>query len=276
MNDIEDQGAAAPKNVSELLGRLDADTDKLPKRLRQCAKFTRAHLHLIAVSTVAEMAEASGVAASAYMRFCQALGFRGYSEMQALFRTQFTEFRPGYEARLAAVDTGGDGIGKLLADFSESGHKSLLSLANTVTSDALETTAHGLSRARIIHVVGLRRAFAVASSMSYLFGKMGVASVLHGGSGLLDGSAAIQPDDAVFAIAYAPFSPETLSLASEAAERGVPVFGLTDTAECPLASIATELLVAREDEVGALRALNASITLTTTLAVAIGALREKH
>ncbi|MBD3624982.1 MAG: MurR/RpiR family transcriptional regulator, partial [Rhodobacteraceae bacterium] len=119
-------------------------------------------------------------------------------------------------------------------------------------------------------------AFAVASSMSYLFGKMGVASVLHGGSGLLDGSAAIQPDDAVFAIAYAPFSPETLSLASEAAERGVPVFGLTDTAECPLASIATELLVAREDEVGALRALNASITLTTTLAVAIGALREKH
>ncbi|MBD3626039.1 MAG: MurR/RpiR family transcriptional regulator, partial [Rhodobacteraceae bacterium] len=111
MNDIEDQGAAAPKNVSELLGRLDADTDKLPKRLRQCAKFTRAHLHLIAVSTVAEMAEASGVAASAYMRFCQALGFRGYFEMQALFRTQFTAFRTGYEARLAAVDTGGDGIG---------------------------------------------------------------------------------------------------------------------------------------------------------------------
>ncbi|SDF27393.1 transcriptional regulator, RpiR family [Salipiger thiooxidans] len=273
MTYIESQGATAPTSVTELLERLDAETEKLPKRLRQCATFTRGHLHLIAVSTVAEMAEASGVAASAYMRFCQALGFRGYSEMQALFRTQFTEFRPGYEARLAAVDAGGEGIGRLLVDFAESGHKSLLSLANTVTSGTLESTAQGLSRARIIHLVGLRRAFAVASSMSYLFGKMGVASVLHGGSGLLDGSAVIQPGDAVFAITYAPFSPETLSLASEAAERGVPVFGLTDTVECPLADFAQELLVAREDEVGALRALNASITLTTTLAVAVGALR---
>ncbi len=276
MSEIEDQGVTAPASVAELLERLDADTERFPKRLRQCASFTRRHLHLVAVSTVAEMAEASGVAASAYMRFCQALGFRGYSEMQALFRTQFTDFRPGYEARLAAVDAGSDGIGRLLADFAESGHKSLISLANTVTSGTLEATAQGLSRARIIHIVGLRRAFAVASSMSYLFGKMGVASVLHGGSGLLDGSAVIQPGDAVFAITYAPFSAETLAIASEVADRGVPVFGLTDTLECPLVSVAEQLLVAREDEVGALRALNASITLVTTLAVAVGALREKH
>lgn len=273
---MDGQTPTAPQSVTELLERLDTETEKLPKRLRQCATFTREHLHLIAVSTVAEMAEASGVAASAYMRFCQALGFKGFSEMQALLRTQFTEFRPGYEARLAAVDAGANGIGRLLADFADSGHKSLLSLANTVTGDTLEATAKGLSQARIIHVVGLRRAFAVAASMSYLFGKMGVASVLHGGTGLLDSNAVIQPGDAVFAITYAPFSAETLALASSAAERGVPVFGLTDTAECPLTGIAQELLVAREDEVDALRALNASITLTTTLTVAVGALREKR
>ena len=276
MNDMDTGGAAAPRSVTELLERLDASAESLPKRLRQCATFTRRHLHLIAVSTVAEMAEASDVAPSAYMRFCQALGFSGYSEMQALFRTRFTEFRPDYETRLAAVDTGTAGIGRLLADFAESGHKSLLSLANTVTNEALERTAHGLAEARIVHLVGLRRAFAVVSSMSYLFGKMSIASVLHGGSGLLDGSAAVQPGDAVFAVTYAPFSPETLKLASEAAERGVPIYGLTDIGEGPLAEIATELLIAREDEVGALRALNASITLTTTLAVAVGALREKR
>ncbi len=275
MNEGGNGSPTPPQSVTELLERLDTSADNLPKRLRQCAAFTRRHLHLIAVSTVAEMAEASGVAPSAYMRFCQALGFTGYSEMQALFRTQFTEFRPGYEARLATVDAGKAGIGRLLADFSETGHKSLLSLANTVTSDALQRTSQGLAGARIVHVVGLRRAFAVASSISYLFGKMDVASVLHGGSGLLDSSAAIQTGDAVLAITYAPFSPETLSLASVAADRGVPVYGLTDSSDCPLSSFAAELLVAREDEIGALRALNASITLTTVLAVAVGALRER-
>jgi DNA-binding MurR/RpiR family transcriptional regulator len=264
-----------PESVTELLRRLDAGIESLPKRLKQCAAFTRRHLHLIAVSTVADMASASGVAPSVYMRFCQALGFSGYSEMQALFRTQFTEFRPNYDARLAALSVDESGVDRLLAEFAESGHKSLLSLANTVTNDSLRRSAIGLAQARVVHLVGVRRAFAVACSMSYLLGKMQVATVLHGGTGLLDGSAIVQHGDAVFAVTYSPFSAETLELASTAAERGVPVFGLSDTVECPLTEFATELLIAREDEVGGLRALNASITLTTTLAVAVGAIREK-
>ena len=66
-----------PANVSELLEKLDGISGALPNRLRQCAEFTRRHLHLIAVSTVSDMAKASGVAPSVYMRFCQALGFSG-------------------------------------------------------------------------------------------------------------------------------------------------------------------------------------------------------
>ena len=265
---------AAPASVTELLERLDASIDTLPKRLKQCAAFTQRHLHLIAVSTVAEMARASGVAPSVYMRFCQAMGFSGYSEMQALFRIQFTEFRPNYDARLAALNVDQGGISRLLAEFAESGHKSLISLASTVTKDGLERVAHGLAEARVVHLIGVRRAFAVASSMSYLFSKMGIGSMLHGGTGLLDGSAAIQQGDAVFAITYAPFSSETVEVASRAVERGVAVFGLSDHPECPLTDLASTMLIAREDEVGSLRALNASITLTTTLAVAVGALRE--
>ncbi|MBO1687899.1 MurR/RpiR family transcriptional regulator, partial [Clostridium butyricum] len=64
-------------------------SDRLPKRLKQCADFVAANQDRIAVSTVAEMAEGAGVQSSAFMRFCQIMGFSGFSEMQKLFRDSY-------------------------------------------------------------------------------------------------------------------------------------------------------------------------------------------
>lgn len=264
----------APGNVTELLERLDASADGLPRRLRQCADFTRRHLHLIAVSTVSDMARDCDVAPSVYMRFCQALGFSGYAEMQALLRARFTEFRPNYETRLANLREGGAvHTGRLLADFTEAGHKSLLSLGNVLTSDGLDRIARGMADARVIHLVGLRRAFTVVSSMAYTFDQLGVPAALHYGAGMLSSANSIFEGDVLFAATYAPFSAETLRLAGTVAERGIPVYCLTDTDQCPASQYASDLLIAREDEVSGFRALTASITLTTALAVAVKALR---
>lgn len=265
----------APTNVTQVLERLNALSGTLPKRLDQCAVFTRQHLHLIAVSTVSDMAREAGVAPSVYMRFCQALGFSGYSEMQGLFRAQHTAFRPAYDERLATLRPDlSDGAGRLLADFAEAGHKSLMSLANTVTSEGLEAVARALAEAPLVHLIGMRRAFAVVSNMSYMLGKLEVPMVLHSDPGRLGSPAAVGRGHAVFAATFAPFSQETLDFARAAKERGALVYGLTDEESCPLSEFADGLLVAREGEVAGFRSLIASLALTTALAVAVGALRD--
>ena len=66
---------------------------------------------------------------------------------------------------------------------------------------------------------------------------------------------------------------ETVRLAEAVSKRDIPVYCLTDTEKCPIADFASELLISREDEVGGFRALGASVTLTTALAVAVKALR---
>ena len=268
--------ASAPQTVSDLLERLDARADDMPRRLRDCASFTRRHLHLIAVSTVSDMARASGVAPSVYMRFCQALGFSGYSEMQGLFRARYTEFRPDYRERLATLEKeGAVGSGRLLADFAESGHRSLIALANTVTSDSLDRIARGMALARVVHLAGLRRAFSVVSNMAYLFDQLEVPAMLHYGVGMLNARGAILPGDVVFAVTFAPFSPEVVRLVEAAAGQGVTVYGLTDSERCPVAEWAAEMLIVREDEVAGFRAPTAAITLTTALAVAVSAVRRQ-
>ncbi|SFA80406.1 transcriptional regulator, RpiR family [Poseidonocella pacifica] len=269
--------SSPPSSIIEMFERLDSLADSLPKRLRQCASFTRRNMHLIAVSTVSEMATASGVAPSVYLRFAQSLGFSGYSEMQALFREQYTSFRPDYGQRLAQLrpEAARDDV-QLLSDFSEAGHKSLITLANTVTSDTLNEVAIRMAEARIVHLIGVKRAFSVVSNLSYLLGKMEVPAMLHSDVGSLDMRHLVGPEDVVFAVTFAPFSAQTVQLARDASERGATVFGLTDSEDCPLSVFAADLLFAREDEVAGFRSLTASITLTTTLAVLVGARREKR
>ncbi len=265
----------APRRVTDVIERLDAVMEDLPKRLKQCASFTRRHLHLIGVSTVSEMAKACDVAPSVYMRFCQALGFSGYSEMQSLFRERFTEFRPDDDTRLATLRAeGAVGTGRLLADFAEAGHKSLMGIANTVTNEGLDRIARDMARARVVHLVGLRRAFSVVSSMAYTFNQLGVPAQLHFGAGMLYAAPSIFEGDVLFAVTYAPFSDETVNLAEATAKRGIPVHCLTDSEHCPIAEFAPELLLVQEDEIGGVKALNASVTLATALAVAVKALRS--
>ena len=105
---------------------------------------------------------------------------------------------------------------------------SLESLAKSVDEAALAQAVDVLSRAGVIHVVGMRRAFPVASYLAYVFEKMSVPAMLHDGVGKLDHRFALRKGDAMLAITFAPYSEETLALAQDATARGLPVVALTD------------------------------------------------
>lgn len=91
---------SSPDTIRAFDDRLLEVSKSLPKRLRQCASYVAENKERIAVSTVAEMAEGAGVQPSAFMRFCQILGFSGYSEMQKLFRNSYVGGWPDYSTRL--------------------------------------------------------------------------------------------------------------------------------------------------------------------------------
>ncbi len=265
----------APATVEAFRERLAAITDDLPKRLRQCADHIAANTDRIAVSTVAELAAGADVPPSALMRFCQIMGFSGFSEMQKLFREAYAPGWPDYSTRLKNLKANRAGSpAALLAEFVEAGRLSLEALAKSVDEQVLETAVGILSRADTIHVVGLRRAFPVASYLAYVFEKMSVPAMLHDGVGKLDHRFALRPGDAVLAITFAPYSEETLALATDAHARGLPVVALTDRLTSPLARHADAVVTVPEVDFGAFRSLSATIAMAISLAVAVGSARE--
>lgn len=268
--------SVAPATVEAFRERLSAITESLPKRLRQCADHVASHTDRIAVSTVAEMAQAAGVPPSALMRFCQIMGFSGFSEMQKLFRDAYSPGWPDYGTRLRNLKEAGSGTpSALLAEFVEAGRLSLEALAKSVDAAALDQAVALLAAAETVHVVGLRRAFPVASYLAYVFEKMAVPAMLHDGVGKLDHRFALRPGDAVLAITFAPYSEETIALAQDAHDRGLPVVALTDRMTGPLSRCAQALISLPEVDFGAFRSLSATIAMALSLAVAVGTARDR-
>jgi DNA-binding MurR/RpiR family transcriptional regulator len=264
----------APATVEEFQVRLIALSENLPKRLLQCADYIAQNTDRIAFSTVAELAAGAGVQPSAFMRFCQLLGFSGFSDMQRLFRENHDHRWPDYTTRLENLRAGGsDSAAALLAEFVEAGRSSLGNLASTLDASVLEQAVAALVSARMIHVIGLRRAFPVANYLTYAFEKMEIPSMLHDGVGNYSHRHALQSGDVLIAITFAPYTQDTLDLARHAAAAGNKVIGITDALNSPLHRLGAIPLVVSELDVGDFRTLSASLALAQALSVAVGARR---
>jgi DNA-binding MurR/RpiR family transcriptional regulator len=265
----------APQTIEAFRDRLMDLSGQLPRRLQQCADHIARHMDTIALSTVAQVAQRAGVPPSAMMRFCQIMGFSGYAEMQRLFRLALSRAAPDYATRLANLKAGGAGQpSTLVAEFVEAGRQSMEALTRDLNETALNQAVDALSQAHVIHLAGFRRSFPVASYLAYVFDKLGVPAVLHDGVAGLGHRSSLQPGDALLAITFAPYSEETLALATQARARGLAVIVLTDPPATPLAGSADTILTVTEIDFGAFRSLSAVIALALALAVAVAARRE--
>ena len=262
-----------PRDPEEVRARIVAVLPGLPQRLRQCGDHLLAHPERIAVSTVAELARGAGVPPSALMRFCTVLGFTGFSEMQRLYRAAVADSWPDYAARLDRVQARADGPSGLLTDFAAAGHRALTLLAETTDPAVFDAAVAHLAAAGAVHIVGFRRSYPVAAYLHHALGNMGVPSVLHGAPGGLRSDSAMRAGDAVLAVTMAPYAADTVDVAARAAALGLPVVGITDGPESPVAGLPGVTLIVRETDVAAFRALTATLTLAAALAVAVGTAR---
>jgi DNA-binding MurR/RpiR family transcriptional regulator len=270
--------AEAPRDFAALKAAIVARHALLPKRLAQVATFAVAHPDEIAFGTAASIAARAEVQPSTLIRFSRALGYRGFTDLQAVFRRHLRDRAPEYEARLQALAGTGSAakVARLFESFCAAGERSIAALREQIDPAALEHAAHVLAGARTIYLVGLRRSFPLSSYMAYAFGKLGVRSVL------VDSVAGLAPeigsfaeaDDAIFAISFTPYASETVALAGQAAERGVPIVAITDSPFSPLAQRATIWFEVVEADVEGFRSLSASFALAATLTVAVAERRR--
>ena len=265
-----------PETIDALFARLHEGSVELPKRLRQCAAFVLLNPDRIAVSTVSELAEMAEVQPSAFVRFCQVLGFSGFSALQGLFREAYAQRQwPDYTTRLDMLHArADDSPAALFGEFVSAGRSSLENLLVSLDINDLEAAVELIAEADVIHVAGFRRSMPVSTYLAYAFEKLGAASVHHADVGRMSSHLSVRGNDVLIAISFAPYTVETIDLAAHARAVGASVVAITDAGVSPLRRLGTVALTVSEIDVGAFRPLAATLALAMTIAVSVGARRH--
>lgn len=269
-----------PQDFSSLEERITSDYPSLSRRLQQTARFLLDNPQEVAFATVAQLAQQAGVTPSTLIRFSNSFGFSGFSEMQQLFRARLFDELPNYNERIRAVRTATGETPdstQLLWEFADANQEALNQLPNRINSQHLERALDIFEKARAIHVMGARRSFVVASYMSYALHHIEKPAFLVNGLGGMYGEQikAIDQEDALLVVSFAPYAQESRKVAEEAHRRGIPLVVITDSNLSPLVTLADVALLVHEAEVKSFRGLTASLCLTQTLAIALGMRQDK-
>lgn len=246
-------------------------------RLRVIAEFALDHPTDMALGTVAEVAQRAKVQPSAIVRFARALGYAGFTEMQQIFRSRLVaSIAPSYRERIAGLRRDGRfrdtrSPRAVLGRFASEGMVSLEVLQDSTHDKDLTRAVTVLGAAHTIFVLGLGGSFPVAAHLTYVLRKLGRRVVLLDGLGsaLGEQAACATPHDALIAISFKTYNPDTVRLFPELVARKVPAVVITDSLLSPLVQGATVVFEIPDMPEAALRTMVAPMCLAQSLAVSL-------
>ena len=250
----------------------------MSKRLRQIAEFALKHPNEIAIESIAVIAQHAGVQPSALIRFAKAFGFEGFSDLQRIFQQRLRESRPSYSERIAAMreelhGQSDHGPLAILTRFAEANIAALQHLCEETKAGDLDRAVQILRKSETIYLVAQRRSFPLAAYLYYALSKIGRRANLIDAIGGMDQEQRLlmEPRDALVAITYADYTPRVVETVAFAAQRKVPVVGITDQPLSPLTAQCDVVFYVEDAAVHDFRSLGASMCLAQSLVVALGA-----
>jgi DNA-binding MurR/RpiR family transcriptional regulator len=269
--------AGSAMSYDELRGTIAQRHRALSGRLQQIAEFVLDHPTDVALGTVAEIAERSGAPPSAIVRFAHAIGFDGFTQMQQVFRSRLVAgVAPSYKARLARMKHEEKSVlgrrpAAVLSRFVAEAQSSLVALSQTAHERQLESAIAILSKARDIYLLGLGGSFPVVTHLAYVLRKFGRRVVLLDGVGgsIHEQSHPATSADALVAISFRNYYPDTARLFPELVARNVPAISITDSLLSPIVEGASVVFEIQDMPEPALRTLVAPMCLVQALAIGL-------
>ncbi|MEM9438654.1 MAG: MurR/RpiR family transcriptional regulator [Pseudomonadota bacterium] len=253
-----------------LRAQILAQHHRLPPQLQRIAQYVLDNPQRVALMTVADLAEEIEVQPSGVIRFSKAVGYSGFSEIQRILKDQLGDLLPSsYYARLNVASGEGTELARA-AGLAEA------SLAALPEDAAIASAADILTTARIIHVVGLRRAFGTASYFAYLLSGFEAPVRQITGIGDMGDSEmmTLQSDDVLVAISFPSYRPETRAVVARARQVGAKIIAITDSNLSPIARGAAQLLLTDQQADAGFRSTVGSVVTVQALAMEYGRRRK--
>lgn len=272
----------APADHEDLIRLIDERYPDMSAAYQRIAVYLSQNPNEVAIETVSAIAKCCDVHPSSCVRFAQALGYRGFKELQLLFRRRLETAAPGFEARVRALEgdllqhkSGSDLA--FLGDLVVRDIASLQLLLEDVTQEDLATAAELIFRAPTVYLLGQLRSAPVALLLRYLLTMIGKRCVLLDASGGLATHSArtMGADDVLIAVSFRFYANEVVSIVDAARDAGQHIIAITDGTLSPLAKSVDVLFAVPERDYSFSRSLAAPMCLAQALVVAVAARVQK-
>jgi DNA-binding MurR/RpiR family transcriptional regulator len=275
LNKAQDRAAlgySRPESYEELRAVLSSGTMRLPTKLRQVAVYLWQHPTVVALGNVTNVAQQAGVQPSTLVRFAQTFGYSGFSDLQEIFKAYLSG---GWRDRGSGEGESDDEAARLVDGFVKSSAVSLSRVHERLDMASFEAIALALAEAELIYIIGSKRAFAVSNYVSLALSKLGVRNIASDniGAAAFEHLRCATLADAVLAISFTPYNSITPELAASAAERGVPLVSITDSAFSPLVPLSKAYIEVVEEHFSGFKSLAATLSVAMAMVLRVAQLR---
>ncbi|WP_454733118.1 MULTISPECIES: MurR/RpiR family transcriptional regulator [Cupriavidus] len=254
-----------PQTLDDLQAHLREHFASLSAQFQAGARYLLDHPQEVPMLSMRKIAADAGVQPATLVRLAQFLGFEGWQGLRELFVASLRGGSQPYAKRARKV-VRESGSTRMLAEMLEVQHRNL-ERTGTASADAMPRAAELISAAPSVHVAGFRSCYPIAFTFHYLY-RLFRASVhlVRGDAGTLEMELrAFAPRDAVVVASFAPYSQESIRVATAAHEAGCRVIALTDSTVAPIALHADCTLLFSLDSPSFFPSITAGVALAEAL-----------
>ena len=262
----------ASTRYDDLARTITESYPQLPNRLQGIARFALGNPDAMALSTVAEIAREAGVPPSAVIRFANALGHRGFTDLQRIYRERLVARSATYRERIEQLRRTGGDKGHVLPQLIESSIHELERLRDHFDTRRLDVATRHILAATNVYLLAQRRAFPVAGYLAYGLAQLEIRAFLLDSVGgmLRQQMSLVGNGDVLVAASFRNYTAEVVEMATLARERGATVIAISDHAVSPLARVAHVTIEVGDDPAVQFRSLVAPLCAAQALVMAVG------
>lgn len=207
----------------------------LTPRMQAAARFIVDHPNEVVIASMRTLADKAQAQPATLVRLAQQLGYAGWPELKTAFARDLGLHSTTYGERAKSLARRGRSAE--LASELFAVQRSNLDATDAAVAARLPEAVKLLRKGRAVHIAGFRASYPVAFSLFYgyrLF-RNSVQLMDSGGACLETQLRAIERQDTVVVISFAPYSREALLVVEHAHAAGASLIALTDSSASPLA-----------------------------------------
>jgi len=255
---------------SDLLSGIEEKMPTFSKGQRLIANYILSHYDKAAYMTASKLGSIVGVSESTVVRFAIELGYEGYPDflqsLQKIIRNRLTSFQR------IEVTNSRIGEGNVLDKVLLSDAEKIRRTMEEVDHDSFEQAIDRIIEAKNIYIIGVRSSSSLAGFLNYNF-RMIFDNVKFvqttSGSEMFEQIMRIGEGDVMIAISFPRYSKRIINAVEYAREKNANVVALTDSKHSPIASFASQLLVAQSDMASFVDSLVAPLSIINAMIVAV-------